>query len=977
MGKNLSDYGFGVGYVESIIGEEDDEEFIAHYGTPRHSGRYPWGSGKNPQRGMDFISKSDAFKEKGLSKQEIAKAMGYESIRSYTAARSQALAAREADSYRTIDSLMKRYGGNISAVAREMGTNESTIRYKLSSRENRQATVANSTVSILRDEMNRLNGEYLDVGRASNFAIGVSESRLKTAVQTLVNSGDYVVIQDRVDQVNRPGQSTPIKVLAPAGTTWAEVKNNQDKIHLLSEAGAKVNYDSGKVEKLVDPVSLDSKRIYINYTDDKGHGGVEKDGTIEIRPGVKDLNLGNSRYAQVRVLVDDNKYMKGMAYYSNKVPEGYDCVYNTNKPVSKADDVFKKIKDVYLGPDYRPIDKFGATIVAQNKYTDDNGNEKTGVLNIMRAEGAWSNYANTLPSQFLAKQKIPVAKQQLSEDFANRAADFESIKNLNNPTLKHALLKPFADECDSAAVDLKAAAFPRQAWSVILPNPKLKDNEVYAPNFQTGEKVILVRFPHEGPYQIPLLTVNNNSRSSKEMIGNNPTDAVVINQKVANVLSGADFDGDAVLVIPAGSGKFITSDNYKGSKAVKELQEFDTKAAYPPLMVKNKEGKLVEYEAVTDKAKLKDKDTQFLWLKEKEMGVASNLIMDMTIAGAPVEHLVRATKYANVVIDVEKHSLDYKRCYREQGIEELKQMYQAKANVEPGKKAYGGSGTLLTRNKSQQQVIDRKPAYNAKDAKGNYSIKEGIDVKTGEKVWQPTGKVITSYNKVTGEKYSKPREQTSTKMMETKDARLLMSGPKHEGTEIERVYADYANRCKALGNEARKEFVSIQLPKRDPGAAKIYSKEVASLDHKLQEAYKKVPLERLANIKASLAMKEWKKQNPSASFSEKQKEASKALTRARRDVGASRYDIQITPKEWEAIQKNALSPSKLEKIFAKTDLDLLRKLATPKETNVLSDAQISRIKAYANSGRTQQEIAESLGISVGTVRKALNPNPKE
>ena len=40
---------------------------------------------------------------------------------------------------------------------------------------------------------------------------------------------------------------------------------------------------------------------------------------------------------------------------------------------------------------------------------------------------------------------------------------------------------------------------------------------------------------------------------------------------------------------------------------------------------------------------------------------------------------------------------------------------------------------------------------------------------------------------------------------------------------------------------------------------------------------------------------------------------------------------------------------------------------------VLSPAKISRIKAYANAGRTQQEIAEALGVSVSTIRNALFP----
>ena len=34
------------------------EEMLMHYGMPRRSGRYPWGSGDNPyQRSGDFLSR--------------------------------------------------------------------------------------------------------------------------------------------------------------------------------------------------------------------------------------------------------------------------------------------------------------------------------------------------------------------------------------------------------------------------------------------------------------------------------------------------------------------------------------------------------------------------------------------------------------------------------------------------------------------------------------------------------------------------------------------------------------------------------------------------------------------------------------------------------------------------------------------------------------------------------------------------------
>lgn len=37
-------------------GSMSDEEYLEHYGMPRRSGRYPWGSGKEPfQSSRDFL----------------------------------------------------------------------------------------------------------------------------------------------------------------------------------------------------------------------------------------------------------------------------------------------------------------------------------------------------------------------------------------------------------------------------------------------------------------------------------------------------------------------------------------------------------------------------------------------------------------------------------------------------------------------------------------------------------------------------------------------------------------------------------------------------------------------------------------------------------------------------------------------------------------------------------------------------------
>jgi len=50
---------------------------LKHYGTPRHSGRYPYGSGDDPnQRSEDFLGYVSNLRKKGLSDVEIAKSRG-------------------------------------------------------------------------------------------------------------------------------------------------------------------------------------------------------------------------------------------------------------------------------------------------------------------------------------------------------------------------------------------------------------------------------------------------------------------------------------------------------------------------------------------------------------------------------------------------------------------------------------------------------------------------------------------------------------------------------------------------------------------------------------------------------------------------------------------------------------------------------------------------------------------------------------
>ena len=930
----------------------DESEILKHYGTPRHSGRYPWGSGKNPQRSKDIRARRNELRKQGMKESEIAKYMGYKSTGEYKSAMALAKEAERLDTYSTVIRL-KNKGLSVSEIGRRLGKNESSIRSILNPNRKIANNVVTTTMDILKKDLDSSDG-YLDVTKGSELYLGVTESRLTDALYGLQQQG-YAVHNIKIEQMGT-GNQTTVRVLAPKGTTPGDIYRNKKDIRPVQDVGEYIldTDDGPKRVKIHDPVSISSKRVMARYDED---GGTDKDGVIELRRGVQDLDLGKSNYAQVRIAVDGTHYLKGMAVYSDDMPDGVDVIFNTNKSKKvpllgpdKNNTVLKPIKD-------DPENPFGAVIDRQNDVFDEKGNVVSkGALNIVREEGQWSDWSRTLSSQFLGKQSPKIAKQQLDIDYTDRQDDFDEIMSLTNPTVKKRLLAPFADECDSAAVHLKAASFPRQGYNVILPLPNIKENQIYAPNYEDGEDVVLIRYPHAGRFEIAELTVNNRFKEGKDILGSHPPDAVGIHPKVAGKLSGADFDGDTVLVIPNNDKKILTSQ-------IKELEGYEPKRIYkyPPDIVVNPDKKKGEKGPVFD--------------TQKEMGMISNLITDMQLQGAPADEVARAVKHSMLVIDADKHNLNFKQSEIDNGIQELKNKYQPKEDpTKPG----GGASSLLSRAKSEERVNERTRARNLKDPEtGEWIIKEGINVQTGEKAYTETGRLMrkAQVDKVTGEKTyvltDKLAQTKSTKMAETKDARTLMSGPNHEGTEMEKIYADYANRCKSLGNRARKAYLSVTENKRDPEAAKKYAKEVKDLELKLRIAQKNAPLERQAQILAGEYVRALQAEDPSLKGSELKKEKGKAIQRARKKVGAGKYNVQITDKEWEAIQNRAISPSKLKEILDNTDLDLVKQYAMPKQQTALSDAKIARIKAYARAGRNQNEIAEALGISTTTVNNTL------
>lgn len=889
---------------------------LMHYGVKRRSGRYPWGSGKEPyQHSGDFLSRIEGLQKDGFSEKEIAEMVGLSTtdLRMQIRVANHERRALEADRARSL----RDDGLSLNEIAREMGyANDSSIRSLLNENTAANKNKARNTADILKKELEEKG--VLDVGAGAELELGVSSGVMKEALFILETEG-YKRVGIGLQQVTNPGKQTTTEVIAK---TDKDPKDLQRELYadpsLIKAVGNYHSVDGGNTyNKIEYPASVDSKRVSICYGD---QGGTAKDGVIELRRGVPDLDLGNSHYAQVRILVDGSHYLKGMAIYADDLPDGVDIRFNTNKKSTTPKmDVMKSIKE-------DPSNPFGASIKAngQSWYIGSDGKKHLSAINKIKEEGDWDKMSKNLSSQFLSKQPLQLIKKQLDLTYRDSAEEFEDIMSLTNPTIKKKMLLDFADACDGAAVHLKAAALPRQSTQVILPLTKMKETEIYAPNYKNGEQVALVRYPHGGTFEIPVLTVNNKNKAALDILGN-VRDAVGINPKVAERLSGADFDGDQVVVIPTNSKVRI-----KSTPAFEELKSFNPKDAYPE---------------VPGMKYMTKSETQ------KQMGVVSNLITDMTLKGAGKEELIRAVKHSMVVIDAEKHKLNYKQSEKDNGIAELKSKWQGYTN-DDGRQV-GGASTLLSRRKQDTRVPERQGSGR-------------IDPDTGKVVYKESGR--TYFDKKTGEWLPATTKVKTISLVD--DVRALSSG-----TSQENAYADYANKMKAMANQARKAYLSTGNLKYDSNAAQVYKKEVTHLTDQLKTAARNAPRERQALAIANSRIKAKIQDNPG--LEKDKKELSKLrqieMNNARAEVGAGskKNQIQISDREWEAIQAGAISDSRLTQILKYTDTDRLRELATPK-TVTMSPAKINKAKAYANSGFTLSEIAEALGVSTSTVSKYLN-----
>lgn len=891
-----------------------EEDILMHYGVKRRSGRYPWGSGDNPyQHGGDFLARVEELQRLGKTEKQIADELHLSTtdLRMQVRVAKHERRALQADRARSL----REDGKTLDEIASILGyANDSSVRALLNENTAANKNKAQATAEILKKELAEKGA--IDVGTGVERQLGVSTGVLQEALFILETEG-YNRYGVGVPQVNDPKKRTITPVISVPEIDQREVYQNLD---LVKSVGDYHSTDGGESwDKREYPASIDSSRVKILYGDE---GGALKDGVIEIRRGVADLDLGDSHYAQVRILVDGTHYLKGMAMYSDDMPDGADIVFNTNKHTGTPKmDVLKKIQD-------DPDNPFGALIKAngQSHYIDADGNEKLSAINKLKEEGDWDKMSKNLSSQFLSKQPIQLIKKQLDLTYADAVDEFSEICSLNNPTVKRKLLLDFADECDSAAVHLKAAALPRQSTQVILPLNAMKETEIFAPNYRDGEKVVLIRYPHGGTFEIPELTVNNKNPTAVSVLGKNIRDAVGINPKVAERLSGADFDGDQVVVIPTGGRVKIQS-----TPALKDLKDFDPKTDYS---TEGKTGvRLLAKGAAT----------------QRQMGEISNLITDMTLKGATEPEIARAVKHSMVVIDAAKHKLDYRQSEKDNGIAELKKKYQG-FDDETGH--HGGASTLLSRRKQDVEVPERQGSGVIDPLTGKVVYKE-----SGRTYVDPrTGKTVAATTKV-------------KRILAVDDVRSMSSG-----TLQEEAYADYANKMKDLANKARLEYKATPTLKRSASAAKAFEPEVNRLMAALKVAQLNAPLEREAQRIANARVKAKVQANNITDKDEISKIRRAAISDARNSTGASgkRTRITISDGEWTAIQSGAISDTTLSEILRYAEPKTVRERATPRRTTQLSDARISRIKAMANSGHTNAEIAEALGISTSAVSKYLN-----
>ena len=196
--------------ILSYYGCGSDEQALEHYGMPKRSGRYPWGSGENPyQHSGDFLSRAETLKKQGLSETEIAKSMGLTTTQ-YRTQKSLAKDERRALEVETAKGLRAK-GYSLNEIAEKMGyNNDSSVRSLLNENSEARMNQARKTADFLKKQVDEKG--MIDVGTGVERELNISKEKLNQALYILEMEG-YNTFGGSVPQATNPGKQTNIKVL--------------------------------------------------------------------------------------------------------------------------------------------------------------------------------------------------------------------------------------------------------------------------------------------------------------------------------------------------------------------------------------------------------------------------------------------------------------------------------------------------------------------------------------------------------------------------------------------------------------------------------------------------------------------------------------------------------------------------------------------------------------------------------------------
>lgn len=142
----------------------------------RGSGRYPKGSGENPnQHEVWSLDKYRELKENGLSDTEISKVFDI-STTTLRAKRSIDVNNERSQRIEEINKL-KDTGMSTNAIAKQLGMSESTVRNLLTSGLKDRADSTRITADLLKEQVDKKR--FVDVGPGVETEMGISRTKLK------------------------------------------------------------------------------------------------------------------------------------------------------------------------------------------------------------------------------------------------------------------------------------------------------------------------------------------------------------------------------------------------------------------------------------------------------------------------------------------------------------------------------------------------------------------------------------------------------------------------------------------------------------------------------------------------------------------------------------------------------------------------------------------------------------------------------